>query len=333
MTCATFDAHENPDLGPGAAVSLTMLMLIALASLPPSTHSAAAPAAPGAPGAAPVAAPVEVVPAPGVTQRTKVLVVDVRSADLSEGERDALGAVITGRLARFSSLEVLSGADLRSMAALASDKASAGCEGDDGSCLAELAGALGAPWVLATQAGRLSGTTVVSFHLFDATASKTIARSTVQVSGLDDVTARVATAVDAVGREATQDEPGGVASSAPIGPAPSASANAKPPSGLKTGLLVGGGVGIGIGAVASAIGLVPSVLYGSHQRELVDLRRAWVQNQDAAVLADAAQVQTQAERNRAAWNTWGIGLFWGGLAIAAAGGGALAGGLVFEEGP
>ena len=61
----------------------------------------------------------------------------------------------------------------------------AGCDEGSTSCLAELAGAMGARLVLFGDLGKLGDTTVVSLNLFLSDQAQSAGRETVRVKSLD----------------------------------------------------------------------------------------------------------------------------------------------------
>ena len=75
------------------------------------------------------------------------------------------------------------------MIELESDKERAGC--DDDSCLADLAGALGARYVIYGTLGKLGSRYVTTLNLFDAELGKAINRSDVQADSMDVVSDRL----------------------------------------------------------------------------------------------------------------------------------------------
>jgi hypothetical protein len=126
--------------------------------------------------------------------RIKVLVLDVKSTVLNKSEIETLTSLITAHLGAYGQLDVLSGDDVKRLIDLEGQKQVIGC--DQRSCLAELAGAMGANLVVFGQAGRLGSTTVVTLNLFDAQKGQAVARRPVEVQDLGELPARVATAID-----------------------------------------------------------------------------------------------------------------------------------------
>lgn len=126
--------------------------------------------------------------------RIKALVLDVQSSDLSPSEVNTLTSLVTAHLARYPQLDVLSGADLKRLVDLEAQKQSAGC--DEGSCLSEIAGAIGAQLVFFGQAGKLGSTVVVTLNVFDAAKGQAVGRQVIEARDLGQLPALVGPAVD-----------------------------------------------------------------------------------------------------------------------------------------
>ncbi len=91
-------------------------------------------------------------------------------AELAKG----LTGVIAGELAKSPALEVLSSADIRRVVELEGDKAAMGCAAE--SCLAEIANALGARFVVFGELARIEGTYVFSATLYDSEQGRAASR-------------------------------------------------------------------------------------------------------------------------------------------------------------
>jgi hypothetical protein len=270
-------------------------------------------------------------PAPPVRARPRVLVLDV-SGDVDKSARDTLTALVSTRLARFSSLDIVTKAGVARLIELEGEKQATGC-GDDGACLAELAGALDVDTLAVATAGRLGGTTVFTLQLVDRTG-KTIGRGSTQVSALDDLGARVALVVDDVGQQVTGEQPEESKVNGADTLSPSSSSSMKLSAGSKTPLLIGGGVGAGVGAVVFAVAVTPAVLYAGVAGDLRRMRATYVDSGgDDQLLDEAVTKQRNAFALQGAWNNVGVYAAWTGMAVAALGGGALAAGLLVEEAP
>jgi len=83
------------------------------------------------------------------------------------GELATLTSLVTAALAADDRLDVLSSADVRQVMAFEGEKQAVGCA-DDTSCLAEVAGAMGAGLVVFGQLGALGTQRVLTLNLFDA---------------------------------------------------------------------------------------------------------------------------------------------------------------------
>ena len=115
----------------------------------------------------------------------RVLVLDLEAVGVPATEAAAATRIITGAASEAPGRVIMSTADLRRLAALEADKYSAGCM-DDASCVADLAGALGAEQVLYGALSRLGSTTTVSLSLYTA-SSGDVQRRSVDVKDIDDL--------------------------------------------------------------------------------------------------------------------------------------------------
>src|SRR3954452_22897659 len=94
-------------------------------------------------------------PKPAAPAHLKVLVLEVNSTELTASEKVTLANLEAAHLSEESRLEVLSGEDVKQLVALSGQAAEVGVAGNcTDTCMAELAGALGAGVVIATQAGK-----------------------------------------------------------------------------------------------------------------------------------------------------------------------------------
>jgi TolB-like protein len=123
-------------------------------------------------------APVE--PEQKVVVRERLLVLDAIGADVEESTLTTTTELLTVELSRRPELEVLSGADIRRMIALEAERVSVGCD-LDASCLADIAGALGARYVVSSTVGRLGTLLVITLSLFDASEGRAVSREIVEV--------------------------------------------------------------------------------------------------------------------------------------------------------
>ncbi len=167
----------------------------------------------------------------------RVLVLDVEAVGVDANDAKAATRVVAAAAADVDGVEVISADDIRRLAALEADKSAAGCT--DTSCLAEIAGALGAERVLFGSLSKLGATTTASLSLYTA-GSGAIDRASVDVADLSGLSTALRGLVGKLLRgEVTSTAP----SADPTGP----------PSNPWFGVLVGGSVGAVVGAATAGI--------------------------------------------------------------------------------
>jgi hypothetical protein len=306
---------------------LSALFLLMLQAAPPEAAPVDSPAVDSpavdsrAVNAAPPVAPAETTN--DASTRRRLLVLDVKSSDLSASEAETLTQLAATRFARYPAVEVLTGPDIRRLVDLEAQKQTAGCD-DDSSCLAEIAQALGAQLVLVGQAGRLGEVIVANFSIYDARAEKTLGRVSAQSWSLAELPQKLEPALDSLGDAA-------------FGPAPAAVVVAEEKdAGTSVGvdgrflaLALGGGATAVAGLVVAGISVVPAILYGNTRGQLERLTRNY--EGDTADLDVAAGLQDQANNQRALWNNVGIWGAYAGLVVTAVGAGAVAAAFILPE--
>jgi hypothetical protein len=110
------------------------------------------------------------------TEAPKVAVLDVKAVgNLDPASVVALSSLIASEAAR-SRVKVISGADLQALVGLEVQKQLAGCS--DGSCLAQVGGALGVDYLLASEIGEVGGRWLLTTTLLDVARSTALARVT-----------------------------------------------------------------------------------------------------------------------------------------------------------
>jgi TolB-like protein len=107
---------------------------------------------------------------------------------------NTIESFITGELDNHKSLKVLAGEDIKRMLDLEAEKQAAGCD-DDSSCLAEMAGALGAEFVVTGQLGKLETRLILTLSLIDVNKKEAVNRVTVKADSLDAMPEQVEKAV------------------------------------------------------------------------------------------------------------------------------------------
>jgi hypothetical protein len=165
--------------------------------------------------------------------RARVLVLDLEASGLDAQESNLINGLVTQSVSRFPQYQVISSGDVRQLVNLDADKRLLGC--DQTSCLAEVAGALGARWVVFGNVGRLGRATVLTLSLFDNGKAVAVARQRIEVEALEALPTRIDGAISALLGEPT------AASVAQASPGPS-------------GWFVGGLVTAGVAGAATIVG-------------------------------------------------------------------------------
>ncbi len=329
---------------PAAAVPATTATAV------PTTPAPAAPTLP-TPPQAPAATPREEAtplaagpPSPGsAVGRIKVIVLDLKGTSIDAAATSAVGSLVTVTLSEFSALEVVSGSDVREMMALEGAKELTGCEGGT-SCVAELAGALGARVVVYGQIEKLGSNLVMSLNLQDTLVGKSVGRMAFQADDIDALGAAVPGAVQKMVAPFLEQEhlsPATTTTTAPV-EAPKQNgvlaANAvvtsdpEPAGALGAiALSAGGGVLVVGGVIVAAIAAVPWLALQGQNDQLKALRAdfddADATEDRADISSSASALQAEANQNLNSWNDGGQYFFVTGVVAAGVGLGAAAVGI------
>lgn len=129
---------------------------------------------------APRAALARAADATAADERTRVVVLDVSATSVPPDTAALLTRVLATTLAADARLSVLASDDLRRIAELEGQKQIAGCASD--SCMAEVADALGARWVVFGDVAAIGEQRVVTLTLFDA-ANAAVAHKALRTTG------------------------------------------------------------------------------------------------------------------------------------------------------
>ena len=140
----------------------------------------------------------EVAEEPLPVARTKIVILDLDSSGVEAAQAELLNGVVAQTLAPFERLEVVTTGDIRRVADLEAQKQALGCDQD--SCLAEIAGALGAQYVIFGRVGQLDELILVQLNLFDADAAQPVAREEVRARSLDALVDRMGPATTRLAR-------------------------------------------------------------------------------------------------------------------------------------
>jgi TolB-like protein len=164
-----------------------------------------------APAETPDAAPVEKPP-----EKASVIVLDLKPTNADPETARLITDLVAVSLGRTRAFQVLTSEDVRSVVALEAEKHAMGC--DDASCLAEIAGAMGADFVVHGSVGALGELFVVNLNLFDSQMAKSVGRESAQVRDR----AELPGAIDAMMKTMVRDLVPEEAAAEPPPPAPAA---------------------------------------------------------------------------------------------------------------
>jgi hypothetical protein len=109
----------------------------------------------------------------------------VDAAPRADDSTALLTSLVVTSLSNEPGFEVLASEDVRKQVELEGDRQLAGCEDGSNSCLAELAGALGARVVVYGKLGQLGDSIVLTLNLFDSSDNKAAGRAIVRDSKVD----------------------------------------------------------------------------------------------------------------------------------------------------
>jgi hypothetical protein len=152
---------------------------------PPQTPPETAPPATTVDAPAVTEPPTTTPPAP---ERFKLISLDLKGANVTPQDLSLLSGLLAVELGAYEALEVVSGAEVRQLVELEGEKAMLGCEAS-ASCLAEIAGALGARLVAFGELGRLGKRYVLNLSLHDSKTNRSVGRASLQgedIEGLAD---------------------------------------------------------------------------------------------------------------------------------------------------
>jgi TolB-like protein len=130
------------------------------------------------------------------TGKRRVLVLDMKAQAVDAPTTQTISDVVAHAFARDPNLIVTSGADVRAMLDVEASKQSfeADCAAKE-SCLAEIAGALGADLVVSGSVGRLGELLIVTISVYDATQQASIAKAKVEDTDIAKISPKIDAAV------------------------------------------------------------------------------------------------------------------------------------------
>jgi TolB-like protein len=178
--CFALSAQEPPTPPVDAAPVSNSPIVEAPATPAPTTPE---PASAPAPAPAPTPAPTTTAEAP---RQCTLAVLDLEGGDaMAVSRARALTDVVTGEVSALSPCAVLSRSDIRGILSLEAEKQLLGCATDSESCMAELAGALGADYLVNGTVSRIEGSVLLSLRLTDMKTLKVVRRATDSFAGDD----------------------------------------------------------------------------------------------------------------------------------------------------
>ena len=249
--------------------------------------------------------------------RLRVLVLDLAAeSGVSDGLVHTVSGIVSAELATYPELDVTSDADVKRMMELEGEKQAVGC--GDSSCLAELAGAIGARLVVFGSIGKLGDDIVMHLNLFDSVKAASGGRQFVQVQDPTTLPTELHPKIRAL-LERTYAENGLALPPLRAPPPPPVVASTTepapvPPSGgISPWVIIGGSAAaVVVGAAVLSIGSLPRIGYAtsldSYQSAVSDLDTAKAAAQREQGLADAQ-----------AWNSWGVSMVAAGSTLATVG--------------
>jgi hypothetical protein len=201
-------------------------------------------------------------------EAVRVLVMDLRAEGASPQDTRNVTALVAVQLGEDRRLEVVAGEDLRRIADLEADRQALGCEADT-SCLAELAGALDAEYVVYGQVGGLGSSLLVTLNLFDVRRGRAAGRASLQVTDAALLPQTLAPRLRALWADVMQQRFGdGLRLEDPGGAVVAARAEPSPVPMVITGT---GAVLVAVGAGLLVLGLLPQwAIAGAQDRYASD---------------------------------------------------------------
>jgi hypothetical protein len=137
-----------------------------------------------------VAAPEKAAEVNAEPEETRVLVMNLQNAGAEENDVKIITNLVATSFARDKRLNVLTSSDLAQAMDLEAQKHAMDC--DQGTCLAEIAGALGARYVVHGNAGRLGGTTfILHLSVYDSTQAKNASRKDIRGVSMEALPSRI----------------------------------------------------------------------------------------------------------------------------------------------
>lgn len=195
-------------------------------------------------------------------ERPQLLVLEFRAEGVEPGTANLIMDVVTSAFSKTNRFDVKSGDDIAELINLEAGKEALGC--DDASCMAEIAGAMGAEYVVSGRIGKLGSTYVLKIAVFNPQEGRTVGQEAIQSKSLDELPARLEPIVEKLSYQAMGEEvPAALLARIESGVIPQADARPadEEEGGFPTIALSLAGTGIGLGVLsivmgAAAVGVV-----------------------------------------------------------------------------
>jgi TolB-like protein len=120
-----------------------------------------------------------------LAEPVRVLVLPLEPIDVKADTARVITELVTDTYAQIPDFNVVSADEIKRLVELEGDRAQAGCDTNSASCLAELAGALGARYVVFGTVGRLGELTIINLHLFDADNAESMQRHVIRTTEIE----------------------------------------------------------------------------------------------------------------------------------------------------
>ncbi len=124
---------------------------------------------------------------------TQIVVRGLESSDIDRAQLVLVDGLIANTISALPGVSALTSQDVQRIANLEADKALMGCEAD--TCLAEVANALGARYVVFGRVGRLNDVILLQLSLFDSVKATAIGRQEVRAADVGELDGAVQPAV------------------------------------------------------------------------------------------------------------------------------------------
>lgn len=175
----------------------------------------------------------------------KILVFDFVAEGFTDGEVRVIEERVAKGLTPMG--DVMASKDIKRLLELEGQRQALDCDSNSDSCLAEIAGAMGARYVVNGTLARMGGLLVCNLTLFDAQASRSVMRESAEATSPEELLRRVDEAV--------------LRLAAPIGGGKAKEQARAPTSSGPSALSITGGVIAGLGVAAGLLGAGGALIY------------------------------------------------------------------------